>query len=297
MKTKFPYDGKIDFGKYLDEYLKREDAVRRIPTEEELRDLARKSIVKEQVTLVPLAGDVPAQEGDTAVLRTESELPRFNKERVTVSLGRGLYSRELETALIGKKLGNTVELVIQDHPVRASILELKRRQIPEPTDEMVLQIHVKDAKGNELRTVADYEAYIRDTKTMEALAAINFHVVERILADYPISDYDEEDIRVLGELEAESFIRMFREQDGTDLTKEVPRGWEEEMNIHSLAEFISKRRDWYQVKIQQCLVFLNILGLPCEGKTDPLDHYEVLTELQEQIFDLIRRELERRNAS
>ena len=40
MKTKFPYDGKIDGGKYLDEYLKREDAVRRIPTEEELRELA-----------------------------------------------------------------------------------------------------------------------------------------------------------------------------------------------------------------------------------------------------------------
>ena len=55
------------------------------------------------------------------------------------------------------------------------------------------------------------------------------------------------------------------------------------------------RRDWYKIKIAQCLIYLNILGLPAEGKTDPLDHYEVLSELQEKMFERIREELERRN--
>ena len=46
------------------------------------------------------------------------------------------------------------------------------------------------------------------------------------------------------------------------------------------------------MKIQQCLVYLNILGLPCQGKTDPLDHYEVLSELQMKMFDTIKEKLE-----
>ena len=66
------------------------------------------------------------------------------------------------------------------------------------------------------------------------------------------------------------------------------------MNVHSLDDFIALRREWYQMKIRQGLIYLNILALPCEGKTDPLDHYEVLSELQMKMFDKIRMELERR---
>lgn len=296
MNTSFPYPGQIDFGRYLDEYLQREDAIRRIPSEEELRELARKGIVREQLVLTSLPAEEAAREGDTAVLRTESAIPKFNKERVTVTLGRGLYNKELELALIGRRAGESVTVTVQEQPVRAEILELKRKQAPEPTDEMVQVLQVKDFQGNLIGTVADYYAYIRSTKTDEVLANINYYTMEKILADYPVADCAEEDIRILGELEKEVFIRLFREQEGIDLTKEVPKGWEEDMNVHSLEEFIAMRRDWYKMKIQQCLIFQNILGLPCEGKTDPLDHYEVLSELQGKMFEKIRTELERRNA-
>lgn len=88
---------------------------------------------------------------------------------------------------------------------------------------------------------------------------------------------------ILGELEAEMFIRLFKEQDGIDLHTQVPKEWEEDMNVHSLEEFIALRHDWYQMKIHQCLLYLNLLELPCEGKTDPLDHYEVLAELTSSV--------------
>ena len=233
--------------------------------------------------------------GDTAVLKVVGPIPKFNKERVTVTLGRGLYNKDLENALLDRKVGEAVEVVIDEGAVCATVLELKRKQAPEPTDEMVAQLQVKDHQGNLLTTVADYEAHIRKEKILSTMATVNFYVLGSILKDYPMTEYDEEDIRILGRLERESLVKTLREQ-GIDAEKEVPKDWEEKMGIHSLDEFITKRREWYQMKIQQCYIMLNILDLPCEGKTDPLDHYEVMSELQNQVFDKIRAELERRNA-
>lgn len=296
MNTKFPYEGRIDYAKYLDAYLLREDAFRSIPTDEELSELARKGIVREQLVLLPLEDGAKGELGDTAVLKTESSLPKFNKERVTVTLGRGLYNKDLETALVGKAVGETVDTELNGEKVKATVLELKRKQAPEPTDEMVAALQQKDLEGNPITTVEGYFTYIRRAKVDEILANINYFTMESIMTDYPIEQYDEDDIRVLGALEKETFIRLFREHDGIDLTKEVPKSWEEDMHIHTVDEFIAMRRDWYKIKIQQCLIYLNILGLKPEGKTDPLDHYEVLSELMENMFAYIRTEMERRNA-
>ena len=294
MKTVFPYEGRIDLGAYIDRYLEREDAIRRLPTEEELLELARKSIVREQLVLAPLPEGTAAEEGDTAVLRTESELPKFNKPGVTVTLGRGLYNRDLEAALIGLKVGETACVTVNDQSVKATVLTLKRKQVPEPTDEMVKALEQKDLKGNPIETVEAYQAYIREQKTLETLFNVGYYVMEDILKDYRVEHFDEDDIRILGELEAESFKKLFLEKDGIDLEKEVPQGWRDQ-GIESLEGFIAARYDWYKVKITQCLIYLNILDLPCEGKTDPTDHYEVLSELQMQVLDLIKSELERRN--
>lgn len=295
MKTVFPYE-RIDYDKYLDAYLEREDAYRSIPSDAELKELARKSIIREQLVLLPLPEGTKAEVGDTAVLKTESTLNKFNKERVTVTLGRGLYSKELELLLIGKAVGKAVETEIGGETVKATVLELKRKQEPEPTDEMVKSLEQKDMQGNPITTVEEYYRYIQAAKVDEVLANINYFTMERIMQDHPIEQYDEDDIRILGELEKETFIRLFREQEGIDLTKEVPKGWEEDMNVHSIDDFIAIRRDWYKIKIQQCLIYLNILGLEAKGQNDPCDHYEVLSELQLKMFDRIRKELERRNA-
>ena len=294
MKTQFPYTEKIDFGAYIDKYLEREDAIKRLPTEEELLELARKSIVREQLVLAPLPDGTAAEEGDTAVLRTESDIPKFNKPSVTVTLGRGLYNRDLEAAVIGLKVGETASVTVGDRPVKATVLALKRKQVPEPTDEMVRALGQKDLKGSPINTVGEYEAYVREQKTLETLFNVGYYVMEDILGDYKVEDFDEDDIRILGELEADNFKKLFLEKEGIDLTKEVPQGWRDQ-GVNSLEEFIKARYDWYKVKITQCLIYLNILDLPCEGRTDPTDHYEVLSELQMKVIELIKEELERRN--
>ncbi len=95
MKTAFPYDLKIDLSQYLDVYLAQPDALRKIPGDEELNEIARKAIIREQLVLVSVPAGEEALAGDTCQLCTESKIARFNKPKVMVTLGREMYSKEL----------------------------------------------------------------------------------------------------------------------------------------------------------------------------------------------------------
>lgn len=291
MKTKFPYEGKIDFQKYWDAYMQREDAVKSLPAEAELIELARKAIVKEHLVLLPIPAGEVAQLGDTVTMSTVSEIPKFNKPKVTASLGRGLYNKDLETMAVGKKVGDSFSLIIQEQEVSVTILEIKRKSAPEPTDEMVVAMGAKDFQDELITTVDGYIKFIFEQKIDMELANVNYYIMEAVLKDYPMTEYDESDIQRLGELEKEFFIRIFMEQDGIDLRVTVPKSWKEDMGINSVDEFIAKRYEWYQMKIHQCLIYQNLLGVPDAGKTDPLDHYEVLSELMQMMFDKIKAKL------
>lgn len=291
MKTRFPYEGKIDFQKYWDAYMQREDAVKSLPAEAELIELARKAIVKEHLVLLPIPEGEAAQLGDTVTMTTVSEIPKFNKPKVTASLGRGLYNKDLETMVVGKKVGDSFQLTIQEKDVSVTILEIKRKSAPEPTDEMVVAMGAKDYQDQLITTVDDYIKFILTQKIDMQLANVNYYMMEAILRDYPVTEFDETDIQRLGELEKECFIRLFMEKDGIDLRVTVPKSWKEDMGINTVDEFIEKRHEWYQMKIHQCLVYQNLLGVPDEGKTDPLDHYEVLSELMQMMFDKIKAKL------
>ena len=295
MKTVFPYP-KIDYGKYFDAYMAREDAIRAIPTKAELTELARKSIVKGRIELLPVPRDEAAREGDTLTIRAESELPKFNRPSVTVTLGRGLYDRTLEAALIGLRVGEGCEAEVRDKPVKARVLAIRRRSAPEPTDEMVRELQEKDRTGNPIETVKDFVEFICRQKTDEVLATVNYYVMEQILADHPLEDIDQSDLDALAALERAEFIKLFREQKGIDLTALTPERFREELGVDSLDDFIKMRGEWYRMKVQQCLVILNILDLPCERNTDPLDHYEVLSELLERMYEKIREMMTERSA-
>lgn len=295
MKTKFPYNH-IEYDKYFNDYFKREDAITMIPSKEEMLELAHKGIVKAHIELKVLPEGTKAEEGDTLTLRTESVLPKFNKEKVTISIGRGLYDKTLEKALVGKRVGERTSVTVKEEAVTAEILEIKRKIVPEPTDAMVVEMQEKDYQGNLIQTVAEYEKFMIEGKRSEALANINYFVTEAIIQDYPMTEYEESDIVILGQLERDMFRDIFMKEKGIDLLTCSKEEMQENLHCDSMEEFITMRHEWYQMKIQQCLIFLDILGLPCEGKTDPLDHYEVLSELQEKMFNLIEKKMKERNA-
>ncbi len=290
MKTKFPYEGKIDFQKYWDAYMAQEDAIRSVPTEAELKEQAIKAIVKDHLVLTTIGADEVAETGDSITMATVSNIPKFNKPSVKVSLGRGLYNKELEDMVLGKKIGDQFSLIIQEEPVSVTILDIKRKTAPEPTDEMAAALGMKDDHDNLLATVDDYIRYYVENQTISQLATINYYVMNPIIEDYPVPDCEQSDIDRLRELEAVIIAKAVMERDGIDVYKEVPKEWKDH-GIESFAEWLKQRDVWYPMKIQQCLIYQNILGLPDEGKTDPLDHYEVLSELQMRMFDMIKNKL------
>ncbi len=295
MNTKYTYD-KIDFGKYFERYMAREDAIHSLPSPEELKELAWKAIVKDHLVLHLLPEGTKAEIGDTLTLKTVSQLPKFNKEKVSVSIGRGLYDKGLEEALVGKQVGDSVSVLVKEQKVTATVLEMKRKVAPAPTDEMVQALQAKDHQNKLITTVAEYEAFVAEDKVLSALAEINYYTMTPLLEDHPIADYDESDIVALGKLEREAFRSLFLKESGIDVETATPEQMKELLNVNTMDEFIALRREWYQMKIHQCYTYLNILGLPCEGKTDPLDHYEVLSELQMMMFEKIKNMLaERKN--
>ena len=288
MKTRLPYNCRIDLKEYLDRYFLKADAVKKLPSDKELKDLAVRSIVKDHIELAQIPEGESAAAGDVAELKTESALSRFNKTSITVTLGSGLYDKKLEEAVIGLKKNESTEVFCHGEAVAVTVLKISRKYVPEPTDEMVKALKQTDTENKPVNTVAEYEAYVKDQKITEALSLVFGGVMEMICRDFPLKEYDEDDIRILGRLEKEWFRSYVLEDEGVDLCAlsedEMMKRW----NCRSFDEFISMRRDWYKIKIHQCLIMLNMLKLPCEGRTDPCDHYEVYQELTQETFERIR---------
>lgn len=291
LKTKFPYE-KVDYEKYFQAYMEREDAIRAVPSEKELEELAHKGLVKDHLVLLPVPEGEQAQAGDTITFRTESGLPKFNKEKVTVSIGRGLYHKELENGAAGRRRGDTYRLTIQDEPVTVTILEIRRKQEPsEVTDDMVTALRMKDDQGEPIITVEKYMAYTKQQKKLECLANVNYHVMENLLQDYPVAECDPEDLDRLAELEKEFFARIYKEQENVDVYGISGEKAREMWNCDSFEDFIRVRYEWYKMKVQQCLVYRSILGLEGDPAYDYTDHYEVLSELQMKMFDMLEERL------
>lgn len=104
------------------------------------------------------------QAGDTVVLSCISKNSKFNKDNITVIVGKGLYSKELENALIGRKVGEEHIYRINDFSVMATVKKCERIILPELTDENVA------AFGNdEYSSVRELKKYCIDKQIAKYL--------------------------------------------------------------------------------------------------------------------------------
>lgn len=73
-------------------------------------------------------------EGDTVTLSCRSRLPRFNKTNLPVIIGRGLFDRDLEQAMVGAGVGETLTLKKDGTPVEIDLIKCTHTVLPELTD-------------------------------------------------------------------------------------------------------------------------------------------------------------------
>lgn len=76
-------------------------------------------------------------EGDTVVLSCRSDAPKYQKENLTVPVGKGLFSRELEQQLVGLEAETEYTLAVESKPVTVCISRINHTVLPELTDENV----------------------------------------------------------------------------------------------------------------------------------------------------------------
>lgn len=99
------------------------------------------------------------EKNDIVTLSLKSELPKFNKENLGVNAGMGMFSQELEEALIGHSTGDSFTAEVQGKPVEVKIVGCKRLTVPELTDEFVKSLSI-DA----ITTVDDYKKHLTEKK-------------------------------------------------------------------------------------------------------------------------------------
>ncbi|MDO5738433.1 MAG: hypothetical protein Q4P65_04205 [Eubacteriales bacterium] len=98
-------------------------------------------------------------EGDIVMVRASSELPKFNKSMIPLTVGRGLFDFDFEEAILGLVEGETKEVELQGHKVKLSILKVKTKTVPDLSLEMV------KAENNDYfepaSSIEDYKAKYR----------------------------------------------------------------------------------------------------------------------------------------
>lgn len=160
----------------------------------ELRDEMKNEIRKDLLRARVVNEVTDAEPGDTAELRLRSNQPKYNRHNIRINLGLGLFSRELETAIIGHRTGDAFDLVIGGCTVRVEILSLKRKSACEYSDEFVRSLEIPGVATKE-----EYLAYIRG-KYIELFTDgyLECHALELFDETMARSDieYFDEDIRL-----------------------------------------------------------------------------------------------------
>lgn len=120
------------------------------------------------------------EEYDFVTLSCKSDMPRFNKSNITLRVGKGLFNRELEKALIGIHKGENKQIVVGGANVQVDITKITRAIEPSLNDETVASWNIKGVKTvaqlkNKLKTdqrltfIEDYSESI----TSEIMTVIN----------------------------------------------------------------------------------------------------------------------------
>ncbi len=277
---------KTTFTEHIDllPYLEKID-LSNVPTQADVDEAVRKALLKGRQVLMPMGVGQGIEAGDVVTLAVRSQLPRFNKSAVPVTVGSGFYDKELEQALLGHHVGDSFTTLVKGTEVQVTVLEAKRRSVPTLKDEMVEELGIPD-----VHTLSQYRVYYQKQMMNTALGRVLYELMTAVSSDYPV-EVAQEDIEALGALEEAFYVDLFQKEKGVDLRKDVPQEWKENFGVHSLQEFIATRRDWYKTKAQQSLLLLSILGLPCEGENDPLSRYEAYSELQIKMMEKLEKEL------
>lgn len=150
-------------------------------------------------------------EQDMATLTCRSRLPRFNKEHVTVRVGQKLFSKELESQILGWRAGQSGTVTVKGMPVEVAVERVQRESLPQVDDALAARCGLPG-----IRTAADIYAYCRGKQfddQLEGPLDEAFPELSRQVMDASEFQLDPEELAFA----ADMMVRQFREGAGRDM--------------------------------------------------------------------------------
>jgi len=272
-----------------------------IPSGQEIREAARWRLAKGYITLADLSEDEALQKGDSVQLRVESSMPRFNKERVTVDLGSGLYDKALEAGVVGRHVGDSGSVATRGAEVKYTVLSARRKSVPEPTDEMA------EAQGWEgVHTVAEFTKRLGDDLQSMAITGLLDRFQEHLadMAEIHVAPEDltamEGAYRNFWHRQLRSFLGL-KDTDPLEDSHGLPE-WLKNHDVESLGDLIRNSCADNERKLRVVLAACHALGRDPEAEYDPgtdaaifINKIQVVCDLRTKLEKTIQETITRRN--
>lgn len=178
----------------------------------ELDRLRNKKIVWQAAEMV--------EKGDVVVCRMRSELAKYNRDPVRITVGLGLFDRELEQRLYGLNVGVRLSIERQGKLAEVELQEILRKRVPDLQDDFVLELGIP-----EVDSVEGYRRWLAEEQKKEALREDKYYVMQHIFETVfseSSMEISPEDCRVLaeGEMARLGAIASWDNQKLEEMTEE-----------------------------------------------------------------------------
>ena len=178
------------------------------PKDKDIENAVIQELSRGKVFFAEDTSGSPVKNGDRVTLKIKSALPKYNKEKVVINVGSGLFDKKLEELLCGMKTGGCGELIVKGEKVAFTILKTEKKQYPVLTDELV-----REQKLEGIKTLAEYRSYLeKKIKSEYAVKLIN-RLLERLESEARMDEPDEDDIIKVIDLEYEPLRKRFSLDD------------------------------------------------------------------------------------
>ena len=181
-----------------------------------------------------------AAAGDLAICRMHSELPRFERPKLKLMLGSGMFRREIEEAAVGMKPGGEKTVTLPEGAVQLTLMEVSRQTIPEPDDEMVRALRLES-----VASVEDYREHLREKLRLDAAKELSREPLEQLIcavldgSEFVL--YPEDWRRIVNQRLDRSRV-LFR-QEGIDMERATPEDFVGRIPVKSYHELVAMEQD------------------------------------------------------
>lgn len=150
-------------------------------------------------------------DGDQAEISCTSDNSKFNKEKVFVMVGKGLYNKELEEKIVGMKKGAEKEITVGEDKVCVCVRNVIHTTLPELTDENVDSFGIED-----VHNIAELKRYCIDKQITrffdeDESADMASAAISKEIMNNSTFELDEEELADAQEMGKSRFAEMLRE--------------------------------------------------------------------------------------